>query len=202
MALNGLVVLPFQGNSVGFIDTQGGALRLPPRRSALGWFVNAPLGRKAYVPTVVGLYLAAAKAEPMLHQEVVEAVAQKGLIGDRYFLGTGYYSHQEGWGANVTLIQSEAIAAINVGHQSDFTAAMLRRNILTAEIDLTRLLDHDFRCGNAVLRGMKPYPPCAHLAFVLGRREVLKYFAYCGGIGAQVITGGRIQIGDRIEFLE
>jgi hypothetical protein len=24
--------------------TQGGALRLSPRRSALGWFVNAPIG--------------------------------------------------------------------------------------------------------------------------------------------------------------
>jgi hypothetical protein len=66
--------------------------------------------------TVTALFVAPAKAEPMMSVDVVHAVAQRGLVGDRYYLGAGFYSHQAGWGANVTLIESEAIAAVNVGY--------------------------------------------------------------------------------------
>ncbi len=39
-----LVVSPFQGLVVVLLFTQGGAARLAPLRSALGWFVEAPSG--------------------------------------------------------------------------------------------------------------------------------------------------------------
>ena len=134
--------------------------------------------------------------------ETVQAVAQRGLVGDRYFLGTGTYSNMAFWGANVTLIQSEAVQAVNVGHQTAFTGEMLRRNIVTANIKLDSLIGREFRIGSTILRGTKPFPPCAHLANLLGRREVLKYFAYCGGIGAEVVSDGIISIADHITLLD
>ena len=134
--------------------------------------------------------------------ESAQAVTGRGLVGDRYYLGTGHYSNIAGWGANVTLIQSEAIQAINVGHQSDFTGDMLRRSIVTANVRLDSLIGREFRIGSTILRGTKPFPPCAHLAYLLGRREVLKYFAYCGGIGAEVVSDGIISINDRISLLD
>ncbi len=147
---------------------------------------------------VEGLYLTHSKGEPLVSMECVTAEAEKGIVGDRYHLGTGFYSNQNGWGASVTLIESEAISAINAGHRAEYTGAMLRRNIVTSNVRLESLIGREFQCGAAVLRGLKPYPPCAHLALLLGRREILKYLAYCGGIGAEVISSGAIWVDDLI----
>ena len=78
---------------------------------------------------------------------------------------------------------------------------MMRRNIVTQNIKLDTLIGHEFRCGEAILRGTKPFPPCAHLAYLLGRKEVLKYFAYCGGIGADVVVDGSISVGDTLSIV-
>lgn len=151
---------------------------------------------------VAGLFITSDSALPMSIVEEVEAVAERGLVGDRYFEHRGKYSGKPGWGANVTLLEAEAIAAINAGHDVDFVGAMLRRNILTTGIRLDTLISRKFRCGEATLRGTKTLPPCMHLAHLLGRRDVLRFFAYCGGIGADVVVAGRIRLGDRIELLD
>jgi MOSC domain-containing protein YiiM len=132
----------------------------------------------------------------------VDAVANRGLEGDRYSLGLGYYSKKPGWGANVTLIESEAIAAINAGHGTAFSAASLRRNLVTAGFKLDALIGREFQCGEAVLHGTKVFPPCAHLAYLLGDREILRYLAYCGGIGAEVLQSGEITVNDAIRRIE
>ncbi len=153
-------------------------------------------------PTIVGLCIAPNQSVPLTAVEALRAVAGRGLEGDRYYLNNGFYSNKPGWGANVTLIESEAIAAVNVGHNTEFTFAMLRRNVVTANVQLDSLIGRQFRCGQAILRGVKPFPPCAHLAYLLGQPLVLKYFAYCGGIGAEVIADGEIRLGDAIEIIE
>ncbi|TWU48991.1 MOSC domain protein [Rubripirellula tenax] len=153
-------------------------------------------------PSVLELHIADAKDRPMVAVDSVSAVAGRGLLGDRYYTGTGYYSDIAGWGAQVTLIQSEAIQAVNTGYDTDFAGSMLRRNIVTQNIKLDSLIGKTFRCGHAILRGTKPFPPCAHLAYLLGRKEVLKCFAYCGGIGADVVGGGDISVGDSISIIE
>ena len=153
-------------------------------------------------PRIDAIYITHAAGEPMVAVDSSRTIADMGLDGDRYATGKGFYSDKEGWGANVTLIQAEAIAAVNKGYSTDFTGAMLRRNIVTSNVKLDTLIGRDFRCGTTVLHGTKPFPPCAHLAYLLGRREVLKYFAYCGGIGATVVADGHINIGDRIELID
>src|SRR3954464_3855514 len=120
-------------------------------------------------PAVVGLCIAPTKCKPLQAASSPRAVTNRGLEGDRYYLGTGFYSNKPSWGANVTLIESEAIEAINAGHQTAFTAPMLRRNIVTANIKLHNLIGRRFRCGQAILRAPKPFPPCAHLAYLLGQ---------------------------------
>ena len=99
------------------------------------------------------------------------------------------------------MIQSEAIAAINAGYNTTFTGVALRRNLVTSGINLESLIGHDFQCGDAILRGTKRFPPCAHLAYLVGDRNVLKYLAHSGGIGAEVIQGGVIRVGDGIALV-
>jgi MOSC domain-containing protein YiiM len=152
--------------------------------------------------SVTGIFVTEAAGAPIVGVDTIKAIEKRGLVGDRYFLGTGYYSDKPGRGANVTLIEREAIAAINRGHRVDFSPRMLRRNIVTAGIKLENLIGSEFRCGSAVLRGTRAFPPCAHLAYLLGKPEVLRYFAYCGGIGAEVVSSGAIRLGDVISRVE
>src|SRR5215469_14184263 len=123
---------------------------------------------------VTGIFVASAEGAPMVAADSVDVVAHRGIVGDRYFLGTGFYSNKQGWGANVTFIESEAITAINAGHKTAFTPAMLRRNIVTAGVKLDTLVGREFRCGTAMLRGTKPFPPCMHLAHLIGDRAILR----------------------------
>ena len=153
-------------------------------------------------PVVCALYTTEAKDLPMVSVDEVSAVAGRGLVGDRYYNKTGFYSNIVGWGAQVTLIQDEAIQAVNVGHSTAFTGSMLRRNIVTRNIKLDLLIGKTFSCGTAILRGTKLFPPCTHLAQLLGKPQVLRYFAYCGGIGAEVIAGGEIKTHDRITIIQ
>ena len=150
---------------------------------------------------VTGIFVTDAAGAAMVAATSVKAVAKRGLVGDRYFLGTGYYSDKEGWGANVTLIESEAIDAINAGHKTNFTPGILRRNIVTARIKLESLIGREFRCGTAILRGTKPFPPCAHLAYLIGDRAILRYLAHCGGIGAEVVADGTISVDDFVALI-
>lgn len=154
------------------------------------------------VPIVTGLYITDTKELPMVSVEAVTAISERGLVGDRYYNNTGFYSNVAGWGAQVTLIQQEAIDAVNSGYAGEFTGAMLRRNIVTQNVDLESLIGKTFYCGTSILRGTKSFPPCSHLTNLLGKPEVLKYFAYCGGIGADVLVDGEIKIHDSISIIE
>lgn len=151
--------------------------------------------------TVQAIYIAPAAGAAMVSLDAVSATAGEGLEGDRYAIGAGHYSKIEGWGAQVTLIQSEAIDAVNIGHGADFTGDMLRRNILTSGIQLKKLIGCEFRCGGVVFKGTKLFPPCMRLARLLGRRDVIQYFSHCAGIGAEVIQGGKMCVEDDIELL-
>ncbi len=148
------------------------------------------------------IYITHRAGAPMSAVAHVDAVMGRGLVGDRYYLGTGHYSGQAGWGHHVTLIQSEAIAAINGGHQTEFTGAMLRRNLVTADVKLEALIGRTFRCGSAVLRGTKEFPPCVHLAMLIHNRDILRYLAYCGGIGAEIVESGIIGLHDSIILMD
>jgi MOSC domain-containing protein YiiM len=79
----------------------------------------------------------------------------------------------------------------------------LRRNLVTRGIDLNSLIGRRFRIGDqVVLRGRKPWPPCAHIVKLSGRTEIFKYLSKQSGIGADVLAGGMIQVGDPIALDE
>lgn len=48
------------------------------------------MARMNSTATITALFITPAKSQPMLDVAQVEAVAGRGLVGDRYYLGTGY----------------------------------------------------------------------------------------------------------------
>jgi len=63
--------------------------------------------------SVVSIHITRAAGQPMETVAQARAVAGRGLEGDRYFLGTGYYSDKPGAGGReVTLIETETLDAL------------------------------------------------------------------------------------------
>ena len=149
------------------------------------------------VGCVVSLHIAPAGAAVMQTLNQVQAVAGRGLEGDRYFTGIGTYSNNAGSGREVTLIESEAIEALKRDYGVEIDAAQARRNLVTRGVALNHLIERQFTVGAVTLRGTRLCDPCAHLE-KLSRKGALRGLIHRGGLRAEIITGGVIRIGDTI----
>ena len=143
---------------------------------------------------VLEIWLTGAAAEPMRRVTAVEAVAGRGLAGDRYALGGGTWAQYPNLEKQVTLIDRDDVAAVAAETASDLTAGDTRRNLVTTGIDLPDLVGHWFAVGDALLFGMKRCPPCAHLERLTGAKLV-KAMLHRGGINAAVFVGARVAEG-------
>ena len=135
--------------------------------------------------------------------EAVGAVTARpgGLVGDRYYEGTGYYSPYDV--CEVTLVAGEALDRIRETFDIDLTDGRHRRNVVTRGVDVHDLLDHRFEIGEATFEGTRPRPPCAHVERVADEEGVMEALAEGrGGICADVIDGGELRVGDEFGATE
>jgi MOSC domain-containing protein YiiM len=151
--------------------------------------------------TVEGIWIAEEGSKPMAAVESVEAVANRGLRGDRYFRGTGYYSGFDG--CEVTLVTESALESIQEEYDIDLRDGRHRRNVVTRGVPLIHLLDTRFAVGDTVLDGTRPRPPCAHVEAVAEEDGVARALqADRGGICAHVVESGTVEVGDTVEVRE
>ncbi len=146
---------------------------------------------------VVSLHIAAQAAAPMQSVSTVIAVAGRGLEGDRYFEQTGTYSNLPGTGREVTLIESEAIAALAQEYDIQLPPGLARRNIVTRAVALNHLVGKTFIIGAVVLRGMRLCEPCLHME-KLAAKGAAHGLIHRGGLRAEIVSGGVIRVGERI----
>jgi hypothetical protein len=156
--------------------------------------------------SVEAVYVAGDAGEPMEELERVEAVAGKGLRGDRYFadVETGKFVDWEGErpsGYDVTLIEREAVDAVAREAGIDLSPADHRRNVVTRDVPLNHLVGERFRVGDAVCRGVRLCEPCGYLE---NRTEdgVLDAYRHRGGLRADVVDTGVVEPGATVEPLE
>ena len=151
--------------------------------------------------TVEAIHVAPEAEAPVEPSESVEAVAGRGLRGDRYFEEAGTFSDHEGGGRNLTLVESEAIDAIAREADVHLDPGEHRRNVTTAGVALNHLVGERFRVGEAVCLGIRLCEPCAHLQSLVGEEQVLPALVHRGGLRADVVEGGSIAVGDAIRQL-
>jgi MOSC domain-containing protein YiiM len=151
----------------------------------------APLG------SIVSIHIAPAAAAPMQSITIVEALAGRGLEGDRYTRRRGTFTNQTGTGREVTLIESEAIEALERDYGIALTAGQARRNLVTRGIALNHLVNHEFTIGEVRLRGTRLCEPCAHMER-LTVKGALRGLVHRGGLRAEIVRGGMIRVGDVI----
>lgn len=145
---------------------------------------------------LVAIYIASDQGLPVQQVPEARAVPGKGLEGDRYFSGQGFFSDYPGTGREITLIEIEAIEALEIkGIALEPGAA--RRNLVTRDVPLNHLVGRKFRVGEVYLQGMRLCEPCEHLE-ELTRKGVLKELIHRGGLRADILRGGIVRRGDAI----
>jgi hypothetical protein len=156
--------------------------------------IEEPYGSDHRVGAVAAILTAPDAERPLARVEAVEAIAGRGLAGDRYSEGRGTFSGP-GDGYQLTLVEAEVLESI------DLPWDQARRNIVTRGIALNSLVGHRFKVGVVECIGRRLAEPCAHLE-KLARPGLLRPLVHRGGLRADILAGGSITIGDQIHLVD
>ena len=143
---------------------------------------------------VEALYIGPEDAGPMSEVDEVTADAGKGLVGDRYY-DNGVADEE------ITLIESESIAAAQAIAEVDFANEDTRRNVVTSGVRLESLVGRKFKVGGVTIEGLEKNPSCKHLERVTGKKIMKPLLHVEGGAGirGRIVSGGVIRTGDPVE---
>jgi MOSC domain-containing protein YiiM len=130
---------------------------------------------------------------PMIKLNSVEAIAGKGLRGDRYATKNGK--------RQVTLIQGEHLLAIaSLLGRENVEPELLRRNLVVTGINLLALKDKQFQIGSAILEYTGLCHPCSAMEATFGPGGYNAVRGH-GGITARILQSGEIKIGDEVRAI-
>ena len=159
---------------------------------------TGPDGAAGGAGTVASIFRFADSGAPGETLGSAELIADVGLAGDRYALGTGHFQAPGRWGQALTLIEAEAIERLSAERGIALPAADARRNLVTRGIDLNALVGRRFRVGEALCLGQRLAEPCSWLQRTTPP-GTLRGLVHRGGLRADVLEGGTVRVGDRIE---
>ena len=133
---------------------------------------------------------------PMQLVARAEALAGRGLEGDRYAVRAGTFSSDTptARGYDLTLIEAEVLDELVLPDGNRLAYADARRNIITRGVDLNSLVGRRFLIGDVECLGQRLCEPCAHLER-LTRPGSLKGLIHRGGLRADILTGGAVAAG-------
>lgn len=152
--------------------------------------IDEPYGREVRDGRVAAI-LTTADAEGVLTRvERADAVAERGLVGDRYHDGRGTFGGP-GRGYQLTLVEGEVLDSIELPWEQ------ARRNIVTRGIALNAFVGRRFTIGGVECIGRRLAEPCAHLER-LTRPGLLRPLVHRAGLRADILRGGTIAVGDEI----
>ncbi len=135
-----------------------------------------------------------ARDVPMRAVDSAEAIAGKGLRGDRYGSGSGK--------RGITLIQAEHLPAIAaLAGRDALEPALLRRNLVVEGLPLIALKGRRFRIGDVVCEGTAPCDPCSRMEAALGPGGYNAMRGH-GGLCVRILEGGTLRIGDPVVWID
>jgi MOSC domain-containing protein YiiM len=151
--------------------------------------------------SVESIHISAKATEPLVPVDQVQAVAGRGLEGDRYFEQDGTFpdkrNEEHDPGREVTLIEAETLEAIARDYDMEIDAGLPRRNIVTRGVPLNHLVGREFTVGEVSMLGVRLNGPCKHLAS-LTSDKLRESLVHRGGLRAQIRDGGVIRVGDAV----
>lgn len=143
------------------------------------------------------IHTCASGGKSMTPHDTVSCIAGVGLEGDRYALGTGFYSHKPDI-REVTLIELETLTALQRDHNIELHPNEHRRNLTVTGVPLNHLVGQKFKVGEVVLEGGRLNTPCKYLDKLLGK-SVCDWLRHRSGLNCRIVKGGTIKVGQPIE---
>ena len=146
------------------------------------------------------IHIADKASENMKELSKAELIVGKGIVGDRYFKGTGKYSDIPDI-RDVTIIEKEVLDALRENQPPIQEKSIIlephehRRNLTTSGVPLNYLVGKKFRVGDAILFGGRLNFPCKYLADLLKKPLVLPLYNR-SGLNCSIVKGGIIKKGD------
>ena len=122
----------------------------------------------------------------------VELIANKGIVGDRYFKDFSDPMSQ------LTLIESENIDDYNKRYNLNIDYLDFRRNIITKGIKLNDYIEKKILIGNVEVEVIDLCRPCRFLQKKLNKNNIIKEFLRKGGLRCRILNSGTIKVGDLI----
>jgi MOSC domain-containing protein YiiM len=138
--------------------------------------------------SVEQINIAAVESELPRPVEAVEVTAE-GVVGDRYAQSR-----------DLTLIEAEALEGLRDETGIELTPAASRRQVLVRGIRLNDLVGEHFIVGGVECVGQEWCEPCNHLQG-LTQPGVMRGLVHRAGLRADIVSGGRIAVGDSVEQL-
>tara|TARA_Y100001970_G_scaffold246735_1_gene314893 strand:- start:163 stop:606 length:444 start_codon:yes stop_codon:yes gene_type:complete len=131
----------------------------------------------------------------MQEKSIIDVIANKGILDDRYFLGCNDQDVQ------ITFIESENIDYYNKISETNIPYIEFRRNIITKNIKLNNLVGRKFNVGNVKLFGHRLCNPCKYLQDMIGDQKLVKKLINKGGLRCEALSSGKISLNDPIEII-
>lgn len=159
----------------------------------------------AWRGSLLHIHVAPAASYEMEALAEATLVAGRGIVGDRYYLGSGTYSPLPAM-REITLIEAEVLEALARNDPPLQDGPILlrpdehRRNLTVRGVPLGHLVGQRFRVGACVLRGARINFPCKYLEQLLGR-PLVQPLTNRAGLNCAIEQGGVIRPGDPIEPL-
>ena len=122
----------------------------------------------------------------------VDAVKGKGLLNDRKFRENNDKKCQ------ITLIEIENIKNFNNISSTNISPIDFRRNIITENIRLNKMIGMEFFIGKVKLKAHDLCRPCKYLQDKLKQENFIKEFLHKGGLRCEILSDGKINVGDNI----
>jgi len=144
---------------------------------------------------IAALHLCARASQPMVAMDALSLVAGHGIEGDRYMLGTGYYSNKPEDGRHITLFEIESLQALLRDYDIALSPAEHRRNATVRGVPLNHLVGRRFRMGATLLEATRLSIPCRYIEELTGK-AIFKPLMHRSGLNCKILEGGVVRVGD------
>jgi hypothetical protein len=135
---------------------------------------------------VEAIHLRAPDAADVHEVEAADAIAGKGLTGDRYFFEDGARP-----GIALTLIEGDVV------REARLAPGATHRQVTVTGTGLNDLVGKKFRVGPVECYGVMLCEPCLDLE-KMTRPGIIKELVHRAGLNADILTDGPISVGDEV----
>lgn len=121
---------------------------------------------------------------PAIEVGEIECVAGRGIRGDRFF------DYRDDYKGQITFFSLEVLDELSAALKlSNPSPALVRRNVMTRDVDLNEFIGEDFEIDGVRFRGTTECRPCYWMDHALARGAE-KFLQGRGGLRARILSDG------------